>query len=431
MRTYDIINAGPKNRFMANGRIVSNSGRLVQTQNLVKTDPVSIAKWADISFKDHKPVRYPTDEEIDAYLATGIEAVLHDSAEFFFADVMGLLSNCIRGSFIAPPGRKLVVADLSNIEGRVVAWLADEGWKTQAFRDFDTLALDEQGNTIPDGKGGYERVGQDLYHVAYGKSFGVDPRKVTKQQRTLGKVLELACGFGGGVGAFFAFATAFNIDLDEMADNAIGAIPMETLKDSEGFMHWAEKKGLPKYNLTDKAYIVCNSFKILWRQAHPAVSSYWKELGEAFAAAILSPGEVIVARKLKLQFVKGWVRIRLSDGSYLCYPQAKIEESGDLSFMGINQFSKKWCRITTNGAKLFENVVQATARNVFVSSYAPSEAAGYEIVMRIHDEIVSEVPDSDEFTVEGLSAIMSTVPPWATGLPLAAAGYSATRYRKD
>lgn len=405
--------------------------RAVQVQNLVKTDPVSIAAWCGIPFKDYKPTRYPTDEEIETYLATGIEAVLHDSADFFFDDVMGLLSNCIRGSFIAPPGKKLVVADMANIEGRMVAWLTGEAWKIQAFVDFDTFLLDDSGNRIPDGKGGFERVGPDLYHVSYGRAFGVDPRKVTKPQRTLGKILELACGFGGGVGAFFTFATMFNIDLDEMADNAIEAIPMEILRDSEGFMHWAEKKGLPKYNMTDKAYIVCNSFKMLWRQAHPETASYWKELGEAFATAILCPGEVITARRLKLQFVKGWVRILLPDSSYLCYPQAKIEENGDLSFMGMNQFSKRWERITTNGAKLFENVTQATARNVFASLFPLAENAGYEIAMHIHDEIVSEVPDSDEFTVDGLSKIMSTVPPWAQGLPLAAAGYEAARYRKD
>ena len=118
------------------------------------------------------------------------------------------------------------------------------------------------------------------------------------------------------------------------------------------------------------------------------------------------------------------------DGSYLCYPQFKIEDDGQFSFMEVNSFTRKWGRSYTHSGKLFNNIVQGGSRNVFCNSYAPAEAAGFQIVLRVHDELCTEVPDDDTHTVEQLCAIMSTVPTWAMGLPLAAAGYSSYRYKK-
>jgi DNA polymerase len=386
-------------------------------------------------------------------LTCGIETTLADSAEFFFEDVIWMLSNCIRGSFIAAPGKKLVVADLANIEGRIAAWLCGEMWKLGAFSDYDTIiGVDEKGKPL--------RKGADLYNTAYAKAFSIAVEDVDKVMRQIGKIMELAFSFGGGAGAFATFALVFGVDLDDMADKAIAGIPMKTLKESESFMDWlagkeeeqikkehekrakgieefgeaktvATKRGAFKRGLSDKAYIVCNAFKILWRESHSNVKTHWWEIDTAFRDAILSPGEVIRTRMLKFQCVKGWVRIRLPSGAYLVYPQARIEKNGDLTFSGKNQFTQKWERIKTAGPKLFENCVQATARDVFYSSMQPAEDAGYPIVLHVHDELICETPDTDEFTVEGLCQIMSTVPSWAPGLPLAAAGYSAYRYKKE
>ena len=382
-------------------------GRLVQVQNLARLNTKPISEWHGVSQKEL------TEQQIDNYLQTGIETTLADSEEFFFGDhVMPMLTNCIRGSFVAPKGKKLVVSDLSNIEGRYAAWITGETWKIQAFTDFD------------------HGIGADLYKLAYAKAFDVDPFGVDKDQRQIGKLMELFLQFMGGAAAYATGANSYNIDLEKMAENAIEKIPSDVLREAESFMHWIEEKGGNKCGLSDRAYIVCESFKRLWRTAHPAISSYWKEIDAGVREAVNSPTQVVTMRKMKVQFIKGWLRMLCPDGSYLCYPQFRIENDGQFSFMEVNSFTRRWKRTTTHSGKLFNNIVQGGSRNVFCNSYAPAEEAGFAIVMRIHDELVTEVDDNDEHTVGMLSKIMSTVPEWAQGLPLAAAGYEATRYKK-
>jgi DNA polymerase len=99
--------------------------------------------------------------------------------------------------------------------------------------------------------------------------------------------------------------------------------------------------------------------------------------------------------------------------------------------MGVNQYTKQWSRIGTYGGKLVENVTQAAARDVLADGMVAAEAAGYLVVQHTHDELVSETPDTGDYTAEGLAHLMCTNSPWADGLPLAAAGFETYRYRKD
>jgi DNA polymerase len=108
-----------------------------------------------------------------------------------------------------------------------------------------------------------------------------------------------------------------------------------------------------------------------------------------------------------------------------------VGEDGTVSYMGVNQYSRKWSRIKTYGGKLVENITQAAARDVLTSNMPAIEAAGYDIVLSVHDELLTEAPDTADYSHEHLSALMATNPPWAAGLPLAAAGFEAYRYRKD
>ena len=328
--------------------------------------------------------------------------------------VMELVSNAIRGVIVAPAGKKLVVADLSNIEGRMLAWLAGENWKLQAFRDFD------QG------------TGHDLYKLAYAKAFGVDAGSVDKEQRQVGKVMELALGYQGGVGAFLTFAAAYSIDLEAMGAKAIDGIPPATLADARDFLAWQrEKKGGSQHGLTDTAWLVCESFKRLWRDAHPAISSWWSELEQACVRAVRMPGETIACRRHKIRRDGSWLRVSLPSGRCLCYPLPKVDEDGKLSYMGIDQFTKKWQRLSTYGGKLAENLTQGAARDVLAHGMTLAEQSGYAVVLSIHDELLCEVPNTGDFTVSGLSALMATPPEWAEGLPLAAAGFEGLRYRKE
>lgn len=405
-------------QFSGAQRTKRGAGRLFQPQNLPRVILDAIAKYFGMSARDIKQ------SHVNRYLEDGAAAILADSADFFFEDVMPLLANSIRGSVIAPKGKKLVVADLSNIEGRVAAWLASEESELRAYRAYDNIiGVDEKGKQI--------REGPDNYCVAYGASFGIDPRSVDKAQRQIGKIQCLFLQFGGGTGAFVTGAATYRVDLEAMAEKAIETISLDVLKDAESFMEWAESKGMPKFGLSDRAYIVCESFKRLWRDAHPNITGYWDQAEEAWRLAFANPREVFPIGHLKIQYIKTWMRVRFPDGSYIVYPKANVEENGDLTFMGINQYTRKWERITTTKGKLFENFTQALSRNIFYSSSQPAEDAGYEIVLPVHDEYVTEVPDSEDFSSEELSNIMAAPKPWIKGLPLAAAGFETKRYFKE
>lgn len=348
----------------------------------------------------------------------GVSALKAGCADLCVEDVMQLASSAIRGCIIAPPNKKLVIADLSNIEGRILAWLVGEAWKLKAFADYD--------------KG----EGHDLYNLTYAKSFRVAPETVTKAQRQVGKVEELAFGYQGGVGACITFASAYNLDLETFAA-LIDEAPKNLVEESEGFLEWMYKQNPNKtesavrYGLTTDAFIGCDVLKRMWREAHPQTAMWWSELEDAARQAIAEPTKAVQCRKVKMVRTGAWLRIVLPSGRTLCYPSPQVSESGQISYMGIDQYSRKWSRLTTYGGKLAENITQAVARDVLLYNMPDVEAAGYEVVLTVHDEIIAEAPDSPEYSAQGLAALMSANKPWAKGLPLAAAGFETYRYRKE
>lgn len=326
--------------------------------------------------------------------------------------VMELASSAVRGCIQAPQGKKLVVADLSNIEGRALAWLAGEEWKNQAFRDFDA------------------GQGHDLYKLAYAKSFGVSPESVDKEQRQVGKVQELALGYEGGVGAFLTFAAAYGLDLDAMADAAFDNIDQSIMNEAIRSWEWHKKERRNTFSLKKNTWLVCDSFKRSWRYAHPNISAWWSELKEAAQNALMNPNTGYKCRKVAF-FKKGsWLLIKLPSGRFLCYPGARVESDGRISYMGNNQYTRKWERLYTYGGKFAENITQAFARDVLGHNMPIIERQEYEICLTVHDEVITEAPDLPEFNHEHLSSLLATNPEWASDLPLAAAGFESYRYKK-
>jgi DNA polymerase len=324
-------------------------------------------------------------------IEAGIKAMKLDCEDLLFENVSELCASAVRGCLVAPEGRKLVVADLSNIEGRVLAWLAGEDWKVEAFSAFD------------------RGVGHDLYVVAYAKAFGVEPEEVVENKkngdgsmRQYGKTMELAGGYGGGVGAY---RTMGGPAVEKMTDEAIQLLVSA------------------------------------WRKAHPNVTGMWYGVEAAAKAAIRKPDELAYYDTLQFDMKGDWLRIRLPSGRYLSYPNAHInwsrklpdgtELTAPIGYDGMDQFTKQWRSMGTYGGKLVENIVQAVARDVFMRGMKYAEEAGYEVCIRVHDELITETPDTPDFNVAELSSIMATQPSWAVGLPLAAAGFECARYRKD
>lgn len=347
----------------------------------------------------------------------GIEAILVGAADLLYRDVMKMVSAAVRGCLVPRPGKKLCVSDLSNIEGRDAAWLAGEEWKLQAFRDLDA------------------GTGADLYRLAYAKSFNisvdeVDGGKDKGPQRQIGKVQELALQYEGGVGAFITFSLVYSIDLDEMANDAWDKIPQWALAQAAKAWGWAIQKKRT-FGLDRKTYIVCDALKRLWREAHPAISSYWKEMEEAAVEAIKNPGVAYPVRKLKFRRDGAWLRMILPSGRAVCYASPRVSDSGKISYLGVNSYTRRWQRTHTYGGKLFENACQSVARDVMAENMPAMELEQYEILTTVHDEAVTEAPDTDDFSAEALSKILATNPPWAIDMPLAAGGFEAYRYRKD
>jgi DNA polymerase bacteriophage-type len=394
------------------------SGRLFQPQNLMRPDVAAAAEWHGHEIKTSKYLKLrsspsTSDDQVREFVEFGIEAMKANCADMVFKDVMSVAGSAVRGCIVAPAGRKLVISDLANIEGRDAAWLAGEHWKLSAFEAYDA------------------GTGPDLYKLAYAKSFNVTPDSVTKPQRQIGKVQELMLQYEGGVGAYLTGALTYGIDLEEMAEDAFVLLPADLRAEAQEFLAWCRREKRNTFGLSDTAFIVCDAFKRGWRRAHPAIKDYWPELADAVREAIRHPGVTIAARKLKIRRDGAWLRIGLPSGRALCYPAPQVDEVGQISYMGVNQYSRQWNRLKTYGGKLFENVCQAVARDVMAHNMPGIEAAGYQIVLTVHDEVITEAPDSPEFNADHLGSLLAAVPPWAAGMPLAAGGFEATRYRKD
>ncbi|MDC9589689.1 DNA polymerase [Xenorhabdus sp. XENO-10] len=393
-----------KYKALMNG--ISTDGRLRGTLQFCGASRTG--RWAGRLFQPQNLPRPTLKQNI---IDIGIEALKSDCADLLFDNVMELTSSAIRGVIIAPNGKKLVISDLSNIEGRMLAWLAGEEWKLQAFRDNDN------------------GTGADLYKLAYARAFNIEPDDVTKDQRQIGKVMELGLGYGGGVAAFVTFALTYALDLEELATAALPNIPVKIQRDA---MSWYKKSVEQKqtYGLSERVFITCDSLKRMWRHAHIATVPFWYELEEAVKRAISSPSVTIPCRKLRVRRDGAWLRVVLPSGRAVCYPSPRLND-GQISYMGTNPYSRKWQRLKTYGGKLVENVTQAAARDVLAGNMPRIESAGYDIVLTVHDEVLTEAPDTVDYSHEHLSNLLATNPDWAPDLPLSAGGFEAYRYRKD
>ena len=193
---------------------------------------------------------------------------------------------------------------------------------------------------------------------------------------------------------------------------------------------WRKRKGITTFGLGDRAYIVCQALVTLWREAHPAISSYWPELETAAKQAIQNPGKTFQARKVNIVRSGAWLRMIMPSENSVCYPSPRLED-GKITYLGVSQYSRQWGRLGTYSGKLFENLCQSLARDVMFYNKQAAEDAGFEIVLPVHDELITEAPlDDPHLTPELLSALLAKNPPWLEGCPLSASGFEALRYRK-
>jgi DNA polymerase len=367
-------------QFAGAGRTGRWAGRVVQTQNFARPA------------KEYKSAA--AQEQL-------VEAAKSGALPLIELKPMAALSSALRGSFLLRSG---AVADLSNIEGRLTAWLAGEKWKLQAFRDYDN------------------GIGADLYKISYANAFQAPVDEVTDDDRNLGKVLELSMGYAGGVGAFVVFADVYRIDLDALVGKVQAVAPPELIEEAKELLYW--RKG-DTQDLSEETWLACDVAKRMWRAANPNIVDYWATLRNAAVQALRSPLQTFPAGRVACKAnAHGCLMMRLPSGRVLFYQRARCDQD-QLSYEGMNQYTHKWERIKTHKGKLLENAVSALAVDVFAHGMRLAASHGARIVLHAHDEMATE-----GYPLEDLIAGMSTVPVWADGLPLSAAGFTADRYRK-
>ena len=321
------------------------AGRNVQLQNLPQNHLPDLSEAREL-------VKYGSFEDI----------------QMLYDDVPDTLSQLIRTAFIPRQGMKFIVADFSAIEARVIAWLAGEEWRMKAFAN-----------------------GEDIYCASASKMFGVPVVKHGENGhlRQKGKISELACGFGGSVGAMKA-----------MGADSLG------LSDTE-----------LKQIVTD------------WREASPHITELWWAVDRAVKKAVKEK-TATKTHGLLFSYEAGFLFIRLPSGRRLAYAKPYIGKNKfggeSVTYMGINA-QKKWDRLESYGPKFVENCVQGIARDLLM--YSMQTLSQHFIVGHIHDEMIIECPKDTK--LDEICQQMARTPDWAKGLLLRADGYECSFYKKD
>ncbi len=321
-----------------------------------------------------------------ANLPLAREAVMSgdvDLVTMMFGDPSKVLTACIRSTVVASEGCKFVDADFSAIEARVIAWLAGEEWVLEVFRTH--------------GK---------IYEATASQMFGVPLESISKGQpnyklRAQGKVAQLACGYGGSVGAMAAMDFGHVIPEDEYKGQV------------------------------DK-----------WREANPAIVRMWKDYERAAIRAIhrmlprVPCGRVTFGYECDAATRQSYLTVLLPSGRKLFYVEPQIGENRwgnpSITHMGYNNkaTAKVWARVETYGGKLVENITQAVARDLIYDKITKLEANGIRVPFSVHDEVVCEMREGD-VDLARVIKIMNEPVPWARGLPLNAEGWVDDYYKKD
>lgn len=292
----------------------------------------------------------------------------YDALELLYEDIPDTLSHLIRTAFVPQDGRKLIVADFSAIEARVLAWLAGERWRLKVFEE-----------------------GKDIYCSSARQMFGVPVEKhgVNGHLRQKGKIAELALGYGGSVGAL----------------KAMGALEM----------------GLTEEEL--------QPLVSAWRNANPMITMLWWDIDCAVKTCVKQRIST-ETHGLKFDYKSGFLFLTLPSGRRLAYVKPRMGENqfgGEaVTYEGVGA-TKKWERLESYGPKFTENVVQAIARDILM--YAMQTLSHCSIVAHVHDEIIIEC--DRRVSLEAVCEQMSRTPPWAEGLLLRADGYGCDFYKKD
>ena len=410
LRIYSTYGMKAVSKYEAIERAVCADGRL---HGMFLYYGAGTGRWASMIVQLqnlYRGVIADPDTAIDAFAQRDLEWV-----RFLYpgVDPMKIFASCIRGVLVAPPGKDLLSLDYSGVESRSLAWLFDETQKLDAYRAFDAGK----------GPGIYELVAASLLQKPV--------EDITRYERqSLGKTPDLAFGYEGGVNALVTMAGTYGVDLNNLTEVVWHLIMPDIMERSD----WMWGKFGSRSGLEKRVYLACNSLKEIWRAGHPKTVQGWRDMKDAAISAVLKPGEACAIPNGKIIFKveDDFLKMRLPSGRRLSYFKPEIEgEDRDqkLTYLGIDTATRRWMRTGTYGGKLTENAVQAISRDLMVHGVRSLESEGYMPIATVHDEGVFEV-DEGFGSLEGAIEVFTRTQPWAAGLPVAAEGYRAKRYRK-
>ena len=294
--------------------------------------------------------------------------------QVFYENPLEVLSQLIRTAFVASEGSRLIVADFSAIEARILSWLANEEWRMEVFEN-----------------------GGDIYCASASEMFKVPVEKhgVNGELRAKGKVAELACGYGGGVNAL----KAFGADKMGLSDGELEAIVKK------------------------------------WRKSNPKICTFWRIMECCAKIAIKGKTKKVCQKGIAFEYRDNFLFVTLPSGRKISYYNPQIVKDSYsnkeyLTYEGNLATGEGWGKNTTWGGKLVENIVQAIARDCLGVAMLKLDAAGYKIIMHVHDEVILEMPKG-KGSLEEVIGLMSQPLYWAKGLKLTAEGYETQYYKKD
>ena len=340
---------------------VASDGRV---HGLVQYHGASTGRWAGRLIQPQnlpRPKHKNVDELIDS---------MPENFKGMDVQPLDALTSCLRGMIVASPGNRLICADFSSIEARVLAWMADHGRVVMSFVE-----------------------GKDIYRTTAAEMYSTPYSEITDEQRFLGKVATLALGYQGGERAFTKMAQAYGAFIDQ------------------------------ELALRIRDY---------WREANKPIVNLWAEFERSAKRSLWTDGlEKTKVGPFKVH--KSELLFRLPSDRVLVWqnPRLEINEKGweQLRFDGTDPRTRKWTTRDTYGGDLVQSVTQAIARDLLAEAVLRLEEAGYPVVMHIHDEIIADVPKGFGSLKEFIK-IMCELPTWAKGLPMQADGFETQRYRK-
>ncbi len=363
---------------MANGRIVSNSSRGAQLQNLARATTVVDMMGAIADIRDGAPV----------------ETIRRHGPPLVVASEMA------RPVFVAEPHHWLARGDYSQIEARVLAWIAGETAVIKAFRAYDRFlpgVFDKKGKPV--------REGPDLYIVTAAPIYGKPVSEIDSNERQVGKVTVLACGFGGGINAL----------------KSMGRLYKVTMTDEE----W-------------------DAVKVRWRAVNPRIVNLWAETNTAAIHCMQAkPGEKFQVRpNLWFKRNRRALALIVPSGGALIYWYPKLEEVmtpwGEkrpaVTYLAEDSQTHQWVRHYGYGGIFVENAIQKTARDIMADALVRMDAAGLDPRLTVHDEALCQIswqrcPDAAQ-AAQLVEDMMLIQPGWSAGLPVAADASAGQRYWK-